>query len=130
VKVVLDVIENGSGGGTDKNQNLKYSKDKYNRVCRSAVTILIAFSAFHSSCNSTHIHSLSIGPSSSTQTTRKVLLETFLSPTYLNMIKMSAPWILRIPARIRNVIREVKIIQTEDYQYQKPVMQFYEKSLR
>ncbi|GLB38820.1 putative component of the eukaryotic translation initiation factor 3 (eIF-3) complex, which is involved in protein synthesis of a specialized repertoire of mRNAs and, together with other initiation factors, stimulates binding of mRNA and methionyl-tRNAi to the 40S ribosome [Lyophyllum shimeji] len=78
---------------------------------------------------------------------RTLLLETFLSPTYLNTIQTSCPWILRylaaaailsrkaasLPAsaaapvstRVRNAIREVvKVIQTEEYQYQDPMTSF------
>jgi translation initiation factor 3 subunit E len=73
-----------------------------------------------------------------------LLLETFLSPTYLNTIQTSCPWILRylataailsrkvsaggttaVSSRVRNSIREiVKVIQTEEYQYQDPVTSF------
>ena len=75
---------------------------------------------------------------------RTLLLETFLSPKYLNTIQTSSPWILRylaaaavlsrkssstpqvpISARVRNPIREVvKVIQMEEYQYQDPVTRF------
>jgi translation initiation factor 3 subunit E len=79
---------------------------------------------------------------------RTLLLETFLSPTYLNTIQTSCPWILRylttaailsrksssspasssstpLSSRVRNAIREVvKVIQTEEYQYQDPVTSF------
>jgi translation initiation factor 3 subunit E len=74
---------------------------------------------------------------------RTLLLETFLSPTYLNTIQTSCPWILRYMAtaailsrkstaggtaassRVRHSIREiVKVIQTEEYQYQDPVTSF------
>lgn len=77
---------------------------------------------------------------------RTQLLETFLSPTYLNTIQTSSPWILRylasaailsrkasstasaanpISTRVRHAIREVvKVIQTEEYQYSDPVTQF------
>ena len=74
---------------------------------------------------------------------RTLLLETFLSPTYLNTIQTSCPWILRYIAtaailsrksatgntnassRVRHSIREsVKIIQTEEYQYQDPITSF------
>ncbi|KAG1905511.1 eIF3 subunit 6 N terminal domain-containing protein [Suillus fuscotomentosus] len=74
---------------------------------------------------------------------RTLLLETFLSPTYLNTIQTSSPWILRYIAtaailsrksaaggsaassRVRHSIREiVKVIQTEEYQYQDPVTSF------
>ncbi|KAL0961348.1 hypothetical protein HGRIS_006304 [Hohenbuehelia grisea] len=77
---------------------------------------------------------------------RMLLLETFLSPTYLNTIQTSCPWILRYLAtaailcrkasttnststptssRVRNAIREVvKVIQTEEYQFQDPVTSF------
>lgn len=77
---------------------------------------------------------------------RTLLLETFLSPTYLNTIQTACPWILRylvtaailsrkaastssaaspISTRVRHAIREVvKVIQTEEYQYQDPVTSF------
>ncbi|OSD07633.1 eukaryotic translation initiation factor 3 subunit 6 [Trametes coccinea BRFM310] len=72
---------------------------------------------------------------------RTLLLETFLSPTYLNTIQTSCPWILRylataailsrksasgaLSSRVRHSIREiVKVIQMEEYQYQDPVTQF------
>ena len=78
---------------------------------------------------------------------RTLLLETFLSPSYLNTIQTSSPWILRyltaaailsrkaatspvagsapLSSRVRNAIREVvKVIQTEEYQYQDPVTSF------
>ncbi|CAK5262199.1 unnamed protein product [Mycena citricolor] len=71
---------------------------------------------------------------------RTLLLETFLSPVYLNTIQTSCPWILRYVAaaaiisraapagatpRVRNAVREVvKVIQMEEYQYQDPVTAF------
>ncbi|KAL4062111.1 eIF3 subunit 6 N terminal domain-containing protein [Scleroderma citrinum] len=74
---------------------------------------------------------------------RTLLLETFMSPTYLNTIQTSSPWILRYitaaailsrksaaggnntSSRVRNSIREiVKVIQMEEYQYQDPVTSF------
>ena len=78
---------------------------------------------------------------------RTLLLDTFLAPTYLNTIQTSSPWILRylaaaailsrkttatstststpLSSRVRNAIREVvKVIQTEEYQYQDPVTSF------
>ncbi|RDB14968.1 Eukaryotic translation initiation factor 3 subunit E [Hypsizygus marmoreus] len=78
---------------------------------------------------------------------RTLLLETFLSPTYLNTIQTSCPWILRylaaaailsrksssaapntqtpVSTRVRTAIREVvKVIQTEEYQYHDPVTDF------
>ncbi|RDB24562.1 Eukaryotic translation initiation factor 3 subunit E [Hypsizygus marmoreus] len=75
---------------------------------------------------------------------RTLLLETFLSPTYLNTIQTSCPWILRylaaaaiisrksssaaqapLSTRVRTALREVvKVIQTEEYQYQDPVTNF------
>ncbi|CAA7271298.1 unnamed protein product [Cyclocybe aegerita] len=81
---------------------------------------------------------------------RTLLLETFLSPTYLNTIQTSCPWILRyltaaailsrkassaptaagtaatpLSSRVRNAIREVvKVVQTEEYQYSDPVTSF------
>ncbi|KAJ3968034.1 eukaryotic translation initiation factor 3 subunit 6 [Lentinula raphanica] len=75
-----------------------------------------------------------------------LLLETFLSPTYLNTIQTSCPWILRYVAaaaiitsptptsksssvpqssRVKNAVREVvKVIQMENYQYEDPVTAF------
>jgi translation initiation factor 3 subunit E len=81
---------------------------------------------------------------------RTLLLETFLSPTYLNTIQTASPWVLRylaaaailsrkasqavyqpgqtatpISSRVRHAIREVvKVIQMEEYQYTDPVTQF------
>ena len=75
---------------------------------------------------------------------RTLLLETFLSPAYLNTIQTSCPWILRylaaaavlsrkasstsgssVSSRVRHSIREVvKIIQMEEYQYQDPITSF------
>ncbi|KZT24640.1 eukaryotic translation initiation factor 3, subunit 6 [Neolentinus lepideus HHB14362 ss-1] len=71
---------------------------------------------------------------------RTMLLEIFLSPNYLNTIQTSCPWILRYLAtaailsrktasqstgRVRHAIKEVvKVIQTEEYQYQDPVTKF------
>lgn len=75
---------------------------------------------------------------------RTLLLETFLSPIYLNTIQTSSPWILRylttaavlsrkasstpgssVSSRVRHSIREVvKIIQMEGYQYQDPITSF------
>ncbi|KAF6754956.1 eukaryotic translation initiation factor 3 subunit 6 [Ephemerocybe angulata] len=78
---------------------------------------------------------------------RTLLLETFLSPTYLNTIQTASPWILRylaaaailsrkaaaagsaanpISSRVRHAIREVvKVIQMEEYQYSNdPVTRF------
>ncbi|KII86561.1 hypothetical protein PLICRDRAFT_177325 [Plicaturopsis crispa FD-325 SS-3] len=71
---------------------------------------------------------------------RTLLLETFLAPTYLNTIQTACPWILRYLAtaailarkttaatssRVRHSIKEiVKVIQTEEYQYQDPVTSF------
>ncbi|KIY66765.1 eukaryotic translation initiation factor 3, subunit 6 [Cylindrobasidium torrendii FP15055 ss-10] len=73
-------------------------------------------------------------------TGRTLLLETFLSPTYLNTIQTACPWILRYlttaailsrkatttgSSRVRNAIREVvKVIQMEEYQYVDPVTNF------
>ncbi|KAH9920423.1 eukaryotic translation initiation factor 3 subunit 6 [Fomitopsis serialis] len=72
---------------------------------------------------------------------RTLLLETFLSPTYLNTIQTSSPWVLRylataavlsrksstgaLSSRVRHSIREiVKVIQMEEYQYQDPITNF------
>lgn len=82
---------------------------------------------------------------------RTLLLDTFLSPTYLNTIQTSCPWILRyiaaaailsrkaaagistpagaaatpISSKVRHAIKEVvKVIQTEEYQYSDPVTNF------
>ncbi|KAK0498282.1 eukaryotic translation initiation factor 3 subunit 6 [Armillaria luteobubalina] len=77
---------------------------------------------------------------------RTLLLETFLSPTYLNTIQTACPWVLRYltaaailsrkssagggvantsSSRVRNAIREVvKVIQMEEYQYSDPVTNF------
>ncbi|OSX60085.1 hypothetical protein POSPLADRAFT_1149650 [Postia placenta MAD-698-R-SB12] len=72
---------------------------------------------------------------------RTLLLETFLSPTYLNTIQTSCPWVLRylaaaavlsrksasgaLSARVRHSIREiVKVIQMEEYQYRDPITAF------
>ncbi|KDQ51240.1 hypothetical protein JAAARDRAFT_41302 [Jaapia argillacea MUCL 33604] len=75
---------------------------------------------------------------------RILLLETFLTPTYLSTIQTSSPWILRYLAtasilsrktsssssqststRVRHSIREVvKTIQMEEYQYQDPITKF------
>jgi len=70
---------------------------------------------------------------------RTLLLETFLSPTYLNTIQTSCPWIIRYlvvssilsrkapspSSRVRHSIREiVKIVQMEEYQYTDPVTTF------
>ncbi|KAH6867228.1 eukaryotic translation initiation factor 3 subunit 6 [Coprinopsis sp. MPI-PUGE-AT-0042] len=79
---------------------------------------------------------------------RTFLLETFLSPTYLNTIQTASPWVLRylaasailsrkasltssssssqpMSSRVRHAIKEVvRVIQTEEYQYTDPVTQF------
>ncbi|KAK2463838.1 hypothetical protein APHAL10511_004143 [Amanita phalloides] len=81
---------------------------------------------------------------------RTLLLDTFMAPAYLNTIQTSCPWILRylaaaavisrkasttaaaagaapvpISSRVRNALKEiVKVIQTEEYQYQDPVTSF------
>ena len=71
---------------------------------------------------------------------RTLLLETFLSPAYLNTIQTSCPWILRYLAaaaivtrkvasttsgRTKHALKEiVRIIQMEEYQYKDPVTQF------
>lgn len=73
---------------------------------------------------------------------RTLLLETFLSPTYLNTIQTSCPWILRylataavlsrknsssgsVSSRVRHAVKEVvRVIQMEEYQYNDPVTNF------
>lgn len=72
---------------------------------------------------------------------RTLLLETFLTPNYLNTIQTSSPWILRylttaailsrksssglLSSRVRHALREiVKVIQMEEYQYQDPITSF------
>ncbi|KIM49934.1 hypothetical protein M413DRAFT_439055 [Hebeloma cylindrosporum] len=80
---------------------------------------------------------------------RTLLLETFLSPSYLNTIQTSCPWVLRylaaaailsrkaaagvasaaaatpLSSRVRHAIKEVvKVIQMEEYQYHDPVTSF------
>lgn len=73
---------------------------------------------------------------------RTLLLETFLSPTYLNTIQTSCSWILQylttaailscktsatggVGTRVHNSIREIaKVIQMDEYQYQNPVTNF------
>jgi translation initiation factor 3 subunit E len=72
---------------------------------------------------------------------RLLLLETFLSPAYLNTIQTSCPWILRYLAAAAVISRKaassstsrtvrssvpqiVKIIQMEEYQYGDPVTRF------
>jgi translation initiation factor 3 subunit E len=71
---------------------------------------------------------------------RTLLLETFLSPVYLNTIQTSCPWVLRYLAaaavlsrapapgaspRVRNALREViKVVQMEEYQYTDPITAF------
>ncbi|EIW83824.1 eukaryotic translation initiation factor 3 subunit 6 [Coniophora puteana RWD-64-598 SS2] len=73
---------------------------------------------------------------------RTLLLDTFLVPTYLNTIQTACPWVLRYlaagavlarkaaatggaPARVRHALKEVvRVIQTEEYQYQDPVTDF------
>src|SRR5271170_5682189 len=74
---------------------------------------------------------------------RTLLIETFLSPPYLNTIQTACPWILRYLAsavilsrktsagasgtssRVRYSMRGiVKVIRTEEYQYQDPVTSF------
>ena len=78
---------------------------------------------------------------------RTLLLDTFMTPAYLNTIQTACPWILRylaaaavlsrktsstqqapgtsVSSRVRNAIRDiVKVIQTEEYQYQDPVTSF------
>lgn len=81
---------------------------------------------------------------------RVLLLETFLSPTYLNTIQTACPWILRYlaaaailarrssssssqqqqpqqpqSARVRHALKEVvKIVAAEEYQYSDPLTRF------
>jgi translation initiation factor 3 subunit E len=77
---------------------------------------------------------------------RTLLLDTFLSPAYLNTIQTSCPWILRYVAtaavlarkaaagttgagtqsgRVRHALKEVvKLVQLEGYQYSDPVTEF------
>ncbi len=78
---------------------------------------------------------------------RTLLLDTFMTPAYLNTIQTACPWILRYLAaaavlsrktssaqqapgapassRVRNAIRDiVKVIQMEEYQYQDPITSF------
>ncbi len=73
---------------------------------------------------------------------RTLLLETFLSPTYLNTIQASCPWILRyltsaailarksssggsLSSKARQSLKDVvKVIQMEEYQYSDPVTNF------
>ncbi|CAG7846791.1 Eukaryotic translation initiation factor 3 subunit E {ECO:0000255/HAMAP-Rule:MF_03004} Short=eIF3e {ECO:0000255/HAMAP-Rule:MF_03004} [Serendipita indica DSM 11827] len=71
---------------------------------------------------------------------RSLLLDTFLSPAYLNTIQTSCPWVLRYLAvaaivtrksanatsgRARHALREiVRVIQMEEYQYTDPITQF------
>ncbi|KAI5116580.1 hypothetical protein M0805_009223 [Coniferiporia weirii] len=74
---------------------------------------------------------------------RTLLLETFLSPTYLNTIQTSCPWVLRYlstaavlsrkassgggttSTRVRHSLKEiVRVIQTEEYQYSDPITNF------
>ncbi|TEB27765.1 eukaryotic translation initiation factor 3 subunit 6 [Coprinellus micaceus] len=60
---------------------------------------------------------------------RTLLLETFLSPTYLNTIQTASPWVLRYLAAAAILSRKAsqassKVIQMEEYQYSDPVTQF------
>jgi translation initiation factor 3 subunit E len=71
---------------------------------------------------------------------RSLLLDTFLSPAYLNTIQTSSPWILRYltaaciisrknlssASRVtRNALSTiVKLVQTEQYQYSDPITKF------
>ncbi|KAJ7621129.1 eukaryotic translation initiation factor 3, subunit 6 [Roridomyces roridus] len=64
---------------------------------------------------------------------RTLLLETFLSPVYLNTIQTSCPWILRYLTAAAILSRApapgatprlIKVIQMEEYQYQDPVTAF------
>jgi translation initiation factor 3 subunit E len=72
---------------------------------------------------------------------RSLLLDTFLSPPYLNTIQASCPWICRYltaaailcrksssglsSSKARHALKEVmKVIQMEEYQYSDPVTNF------
>ncbi|KAG8935544.1 eukaryotic translation initiation factor 3 subunit E [Tulasnella sp. 418] len=73
---------------------------------------------------------------------RTLLLDTFLSPAYLNTIQTSCPWILRYLVAAAIISRKaisttstsrtvrtslstiVKLVQTEDYQYKDPITDF------
>lgn len=72
---------------------------------------------------------------------RLLLLESFLSPAYLNTIQTSCPWILRYLAAAAIISRKsssasasrtvrgslhqiVKIVQMEEYQYSDPITKF------
>jgi translation initiation factor 3 subunit E len=73
---------------------------------------------------------------------RSLLLDTFLSPTYLNTIQASCPWIMRyltsaailarktttgtsVSSKARHSLKDiVKVIQMEEYQYSDPVTNF------
>ncbi|KAG8758871.1 eukaryotic translation initiation factor 3 subunit E [Serendipita sp. 396] len=71
---------------------------------------------------------------------RTLLLDTFLSPGYLNTIQTSCPWILRyltaaaivtrkvaatVSGRARHALKEiVRVIQMEEYQYADPITRF------
>ena len=74
---------------------------------------------------------------------RTLLLETFLSPAYLNTIQTTCPWILRYLAaaaivsrkassaggvassRVRHALKEVvKVVQMEEYQFSDPITNF------
>ncbi|KAH8114411.1 eukaryotic translation initiation factor 3, subunit 6 [Phellopilus nigrolimitatus] len=74
---------------------------------------------------------------------RTLLLETFLSPAYLNTIQTSCPWVLRYlstaavlsrktsaaggttSSRVRHSLKEiVRVVQTEEYQFSDPITNF------
>ncbi|KIY51730.1 eukaryotic translation initiation factor 3, subunit 6 [Fistulina hepatica ATCC 64428] len=77
---------------------------------------------------------------------RTFLIETFMTPAYLNTIQTSCPWILRYlvctiiicstrkpqqqpgslsPQRVKAALRELtKIVVTEEYQYSDPITRF------
>lgn len=70
---------------------------------------------------------------------RTLLLETFLTPAYLNTIQTACPWVLRYLAaaailarkatattpRLRHALKEVvKVVVMEEYQYQDPITLF------
>jgi translation initiation factor 3 subunit E len=72
---------------------------------------------------------------------RQLLLDTFISPAYLNTIQTSCPWILRYLAAAAIISRKtlnssasrsakaslqqiIRVIQTEEYQYSDPITEF------